>query len=113
MSKLSTVEFAGKSGNKYNFTVYTIDEECADEGGVYMFNERFKAMNGNFSHRVKYIGMAQSFVNRMYNHHKLDCAKKNGANCLCLHREDDEKKRTEIELDLLNNFNTSCNEVNN
>ena len=112
MSKLASVEFTGKSGTKYSFNVYPIGEECPNESGIYIFSKR--EQNGsNFNHTVLYIGMAKSFENRFYSHHKDGCVKNNGGNAICLMPVKDEKQRTEIEKNLLGFYNTKCNEVLN
>lgn len=115
MAKLNeTVTFHGKSGTKYSFTAYTIDEDCADEAGIYIFAERTAPLGGTVGfYKTHYIGRAQSFQQRFYDHHKIECAKKHGANCILLMQVPDEKQREKIEADLLANYNTSCNEVNN
>ncbi len=112
MSKISTVDLIGKSGTKFSFNVYPIDEECPNESGIYAFTKR-EAQGNTFNHSVVYIGMAKSFEKRFYNHHKDDCIDKNGANVICLMQVKDEKQRAIIEKDLLDNYNTKCNVVNN
>lgn len=112
MSKLSEVTLSGKSGNKFKFNVYPITEECPSESGIYAFTKRVQS-GTNFNHTVIYIGMAQSFQQRFYNHHKDDCIDKNGANCICLMQVKDENQRIAIEKDLLASYNTSCNQTNN
>src|ERR1017187_5092538 len=83
MPKISTMGFTGKSGTKYSFNVYPISEEIPDESGIYIFSKR-EAKDSVYNHTPIYIGMAESFQNRFYNHHKDDCIDKNGANCICL-----------------------------
>lgn len=112
MAKLSEVTLSGKSGTKFKFNVYPIGEECPNESGIYAFTKR-EPKGADFNHHVIYIGMAQSFQKRFYNHHKDDCIDKNGANCICLMAIKDEKQRTAIEDDLLKSYATKCNQVNN
>lgn len=112
MSRISTVEFVGKSGTKYPFNVYPITEECPSESGIYVFSKREQTQTG-FNQTPIYIGMAKSFEARFYNHHKGDCIDRNGANCICLMQVKDENQRARIEQDLLNAYPTKCNLVNN
>lgn len=112
MAKIGAVTFVGKTGNEYHFNVYPITEECPSESGIYIFSKR-EPMGNTYTHTAIYIGKAQSFQSRFYNHHKDDCIDKNGANCICLMQVVDEKKRDAIEKDLLAKYNTKCNEVNN
>ena len=114
MSRLSTIELTGKSGTKYSFNVYPIDEECPDESGIYLFSKRtLKPGSTSYTQDFIYLGRAQSFVKRFYNHHKDDCIDKKGANCICLMNVKDEKQREKIESDLLAGYNFPCNEVKN
>lgn len=109
MAKFGTVSFTGKT-NSYSFNAYNIPQEVPEEGGIYIFG--IHNVNANTITPV-YIGMAQSFQDRFYNHHKKDCITKAGANCICLMNVKDEKQRTIIEKDLLAGYATKCNEVLN
>jgi hypothetical protein len=113
MATLTTakLELAGKSGKKYSFSIYPIDEECKDESGIYAFTKRMKENDGSFTHYVIYIGKAKSFETRFYDHHKDDCIDKKGANCLCLMKVSAESDREEYEKDLIRGQNPPCNEV--
>lgn len=113
MAKIAVVTLIGKSKKTYDFNVYPIDEECPNEAGVYVFSKREKNSSGDFAHTFIYIGMAKSFEKRFYNHHKDDCIDKKGANCICLKQFPKEQDRIDAEKDLLANYNTPCNEVNN
>lgn len=110
MSKIGTVQFIGKSGTPYSFNAYTLPEECAAESGIYIFGSY-----DNIANNITpvYIGKAQSFQSRFYDHHKDTCIKTNGGNCICLMQVTDENKRTKIEEDLLKAYKTKCNEVLN
>lgn len=108
MPKLATITFNGKSGTAYSFNVYPITEECPSESGIYIFTKA-----DGVSHTAIYIGMAASLESRFYNHHKDDCIDKNGANRICLMQVKNESDRIKIEKDLLANYATKCNEVNN
>src|SRR5258708_2629431 len=112
MATLGSIAFIGKSKTSYSFNVYPITEECPGESGIYIFSKR-ELKNQNYYHTAIYIGMAKSFEKRFFNHHKEDCIKANGANCICLMQVKDEKQRAIIEKDLLDAYNTKCNEVNN
>lgn len=115
MPKLTEAKFEliGISKKTYSFNIYPIVEECKDEGGIYVFTKRTANQEGKYSHTVIYIGKAISFEKRFYNHHKGNDIEKNGANCICLMAVPNETERTNIELDLLRNNKTPCNEVNN
>lgn len=110
MAKIGTVTFTGKSGTKYIFNFYPISEECPSESGIYIFGLHNTVQN-NIT--PLYIGKASSFQSRFYDHHKMDCAKKNGANVICLMQVATEQIRDSTEKDLLAAYATKCNEVLN
>lgn len=102
----------GKSGRNYHFKIYSSNEECPNESGVYVFTKRDK-FNNQYSHFVVYIGIATSFQKHLYNHQKIDCIKEQGANTICLMEVLSEADRVTIEKDLLAVNNTPCNETYN
>lgn len=110
MSLLTTIALTGKSGTSYKFNVYPITEECPSESGIYFFGNFNKIAN---TISIIYIGKAESFQSRFYNHHKDECVKNNGGNVICLMQVKNESERTKIEDDLLKAYPTKCNEVNN
>jgi hypothetical protein len=109
-TSLATLALTGKSGTVYTFAVYPINTELPKSGGVYVFTKRNQS-NQSYTHTVIYIGMTQEFLARHYNHHKDDCIDKNGATHICLLIEGSEKRRKEIEVDLIKAYNPPCNEV--
>ena len=109
-TSLGSIIWYGKSGQGYSFQIYLNTDNVPEKGGIYIFTKRDESTK---RHTAIYIGKAKSFDSRFYDHHKEDCIKKHGANRLCLMEEKDDKKRTQIENDLLANYNTSCNEVKN
>lgn len=110
MAKLASVEFAGHSGTKYSFNIYPIDTNFNQIGGVYCFSKRTLNKEGTGSHSVFYIGIANDFSTRFNDHHKMDCAVKKGANCICIHQDENDKSRQEKEKDLIAFQKPSCNE---
>ena len=109
----STFTVKGKSKKEYKFEVYSLDTHFNSVGGIYIFSERVKDASDNFSHKMKYCGKTEDLSTRFNNHHKSDCTKKNGANCIGIKSVSTEKERTEIETDILLGNNFTCNEVLN
>jgi hypothetical protein len=100
MNKLGTVKFSGKSGARYAFTAYplaTLFDEALS--GVYVVTRRKEGKSGKgFMHkrictgqsgdlRQSLAGVDPSFSDR-------------GANCICVHSENDQAARQKIEQDL-------------
>lgn len=110
MAKMASVEFAGSSETKYSFNVYPIDTKFNNIGGVYCFTKRTVNAEGTGSHSVFYIGITNDLSTRFDDHHKMDCALKKGANCICIHQDENEKSRQAKEKDLISSQKPSCNE---
>lgn len=108
MSKIANAEFARRS-SIYNFSVYPWDTEFTALGAVYVITRRTADIYGGGSHSFIYIGQTGDLSERFDNHHKADCFRKNGANCICIHEEGNEQKRLAIESDLLDVNDTACN----
>lgn len=100
MNKLGTIKFSGKSGVRYAFTAYSL-ETLFDVAfsGVYVATRRKegKAKKG-FVH--KRICMGQSGDLRQSLAGVDPSFSSRGANCICVHAEDDQAARQQIELDL-------------
>jgi len=110
MAKLGSVTFVGDSGKKYDFIVYSLDTGFDAVGAVYFFTERTEKSDGGFVHSsYVYVGQTGDLSERFDNHHAMPCIEKNGANCICIHKESSKDKRCEIEQDLIDNYNTLCN----
>lgn len=113
----STLTLKGKSGKEYSFTLSTFDKwEDVKDGftghGLYLFGKYTEANN-----YVKfiYLGMASSLSTRFDNHHKEDCIKRNGANCIGIHLMNNStpESRKAAESDILAANNFTCNDQEN
>jgi len=110
MAKLSTVTFTGKSGTKYDFNVYPWGTSFKkDYDAVYFITRRTEKPDGGYSHTRIYVGQTEDLSTRFDNHHKQACFDKHKKNCVCVHREDDEDTRLDIEQDLIDNYEPPCN----
>jgi hypothetical protein len=100
MNKIGTVRFSGKSGNQYRFDAYP-QETVFEEGfsGVYMITHRKpgKARPG-FVHKRICIGQSDDLCQSLAKSGKVFSDR--GANCFCVHAQNDEGIRQEIEQDL-------------
>lgn len=116
---VGTVAVKGKSGKVYNFTFHTFDSfEDVKDGftghGLYVFTMRYK--DGDvYRHSLIYLGMATSLDTRFEGHHKEDCIKRNGANCIGIHLMNNStpESRKAAESDILAANNFTCNEQEN
>jgi hypothetical protein len=109
MAKIADATFKGKTGS-YSFEVYSADTSFNAVGAVYIFTKRTVDAEGKGSHTLLYIGQTDSLKDRIPNHEKWPCVKRNGVNCICVHRDDDENSRLAKETDLRAANNTPCND---
>lgn len=111
MGKIGTAKFTGVSGTSYVFDVYTADTKFNDVDALYVFTKRTVDQNGSGSHKLLYIGETDELGRRINSHEKWECVNSNGCNCICIHRETDDRKRLAKETDLRKaNPDTPCND---
>lgn len=110
MAKLATITFTGASGQEYEFDVYPFDTDFTNIGAVYFVTKRTLKAEGGGTHTYIYIGQTDDLSTRFDNHHKAECFEREEANCVCIHQEDNEQSRLEIESDLLGNYDPPCND---
>jgi len=108
MAKIADATFSGKTGS-YDFEVYTIDTTFNDVGAVYVFTKRTVDSSGKGTHTFVYIGQTESLADRIPNHEKWPCIKRYNANCICVHRDDNEQSRRRKEADLITGNDAPCN----
>jgi len=109
MSKLGTVKFSGKFGNRYEFEAYPL-ETVFEKGfsGVYVVTQRKQGKSGSgFVHKRICTGQGDDLRQPLTS----DDASfsEGGANCICLHAERDKDARQRIEQDLIRNPSPGSN----
>lgn len=109
MAQYGIVTLTGVSGSKYEFEAYSIDTRLHHDGVVYFITER-SVNRGIVSHSHLYVGQTADLSDRFVDHHKQACFDRHGANCICIHKENDEGLRLKIERDLREQYDPPCNE---
>ena len=98
------VYWRGISGN-YGYFIYRIGTVFKDEPGNYIY-----AKETSTSWIPVYIGQTSSLKDRLANHEKEECAKKNGATRLHAHTQSrGEVIRLAEESDLVRKWDPVCN----
>ena len=115
MGKIGEVSFNGKSGKEYLFDIYSDDTIFADEEisrrCVYLVTRRHQVEAGvRFGQTVLYVGETVDLYKGFAEHEKTDCLKENGANCYCIHFDDDEQSRQDKVTDLIKALTPVCND---
>ena len=109
MAKITDATFSGETG-KYAFEVYPSDTTFNSVAAVYVFTKRTVDSSGKGTHEFIYIGETESLATRIPNHEKWPCARRNGVNCICVHRDTNEDSRLAKEADLRAANRTPCND---
>jgi hypothetical protein len=78
-------------------------------GGVYAVTRATPKSEGGNSHHVLYLGQTSDISERFEAHHKVDCFRQNGANCLGVFIQENEDTRLAAERDLIASYNPKCN----
>jgi len=107
MSDNNTCSWPGKSGKTYQYWIYPINNASfKSEGGNYIFCKKNAA--GKWT--PQYIGQTNNLNERLGDHEKEACAKRNGATHIHAHTNATEAARLAEEKDLITNFKPPCNE---
>lgn len=116
-NNVCTLTIKGKSGKEYNFTLHRYDsysdvKDGFNGHGLYLFG---KLNDDNSYVSYIYLGMASSLTTRFDNHHKENCIKRNGANCIGIHLMNNStpESRKAAESDILAANKFVCNEQEN
>lgn len=111
MSKVGEWVLTGKSGREYPFVVYTRDTDFKALSAIYVMSKRtVKPGSGGGTHYIIYIGQTGDLSDRPLNHHKKACFDREGADHVSIYLvEGGEKKRLEIEADLIEAYDPPCN----
>ena len=110
MSKYGDITFTGKSGTTYPFEAFSWDTSFNAVGAVYFITTRTRKPDSGGSHENVYIGQTSNLSERFDDHHKANCFNRNGANCICVHVDSNEKSRLNKEADLIAGNTTPCND---
>ncbi len=108
-TSIATLTVKGASGTEYVFDVYPTSAQAPAVAGVYIVTKRIAKASGGGSHTYIYIGQAGNVPVRLDDHHKAACFARHDANCICIHRDRDERSRLAKEADLIAAHNPPCN----
>ncbi len=104
---MTECKWDSKKGNSYTYYVYKLPHSFQDEDGNYIFAK----LEGNTWWPV-YIGQG-NLKNRANLNNRTDnvaCIRQNGATHVHAHSQSNKEKRLEEETDLINSYDTPCND---
>ena len=101
-----TIKWTGKSGNKYQYWIYSLDVTFSAEPGNYVFAQETKPG----SWKPIYIGETSDLSERFDSHHKASCIQRHGVTTIHVQKNSatDDDSRNE-ESDLISHWNPTCN----
>lgn len=100
-----TCNWPGKSGTAYTYYVYPIGTKFLEQPGNYVFCKKDAVRTWIPQH----IGQTKNLNQRLGDHEKEACAKRNGATHIHARLNPTEVARLAEEKDLILNFNPPCN----
>ena len=105
------VIFAGKSGERYHFQVWSLEARFKSVAAVYFVTKRAydNSTYRRACHDGIYIGQTENLSGALADEAQLERFRKFGANCVCVHLLADEGRRIAVEQDLLAAHSTHCN----
>jgi len=107
MSNAQTIKWSSKSGTQYEYYIYSIGTSFKEIPGNYIFAK--KNDSGYWS--PCYIGQTENLNERLGDHEKEACAKRNGATHIHVHGNGNgEKARKAEEKDLILKWQPPCND---
>lgn len=110
MADLGTVIFEAQSGRQYEFHVYSLNTTFKPLGAVYGVLYRYwKPEESRYYFVPLYFGETGDLSTRFDGHHRQGCFDRNGANCVGIHLDGDEKSRRAKETDLIRKWDPTCN----
>jgi hypothetical protein len=109
MFRINSAHFSGKSGQRYDFYAYPIDQPLQTVGAVYVITRRYKNSRGGVSHHVIYVGDTHDLSTMLAKHPRRDCFLRRKANCIGAHVDEDQNSRTAKRDDLIQQLDPACN----
>jgi len=107
MTEAKTIKWPGQFGTEYTYWIYPIETNFSEVPGNYIFAKETSPSKWS----PVYIGQTKNLSDRLSNHEKEDCAKRNGAKHIHIHKtEGSEAAKLKEEKDLIVRWKPPCNE---
>ncbi len=107
MSDIPTCTWIGQSGHTYTYWIYPIGSSFKEQAGNYIFAKE----TGHGRWTACYIGQTDNLNERLGNHEKEACARRNGATHIQAHlNSNGVTSRRAEEKDLILRYRPPCNE---
>ena len=110
MAAINNITFFGKSGKRYDFHAYPLNEELQHVEAVYALTHCDQNRLKKYSHRIIYIGETGDLSTCLDDHAQSACFREHGVNCICVYTEKSQDERLMITADLAENYRSPCND---
>lgn len=108
-TKIDEVQFAGRSGRRYDFRVYVWDTKFKTVPGVYVVASRTVEPSEAAQYAPLFIGESADLSAALKDHPRDECFQMYYANVVGVLKEDDARERASILADLLGGLTPPCN----
>jgi hypothetical protein len=108
-TKIDEVEFAGRSGRRYDFRVYVWETKFKAVPGIYVVASRTLEPGQAAQYAPLFIGEAADLSVALKDHPRDECFQMYYANVIGVLKEDDAAKRAAILADLVGALTLPCN----
>ena len=110
MAAIGTMTVAMASEEAYKFSAYPWNTVFRPVGAIYVITKYTIKPDGNADHLPIYVDYTDDLSACFGNHHRADCFKRHGANCVCVLGIEDEQLRSKIQLYITAKYNPGCND---
>ena len=100
------IQLVGASGSSWQFESYPTSTSWNHVPCVYVVAR----LTPERRYAILYVGETEDIADRLSNHHKAQCFRRNGCTHILVHQERSERTRRLIEADLIRNYGPACND---
>jgi hypothetical protein len=109
MPEPERLTLSGNTYVAYDFDLFPIGSSFHPIAAVYVVTRR-TGRGGAAEHEVLYVGETASLMEHFADHPRADCFTRHAADCVGVHRQEDERTRRETVDDLVAELKPACNE---
>jgi len=109
MPERERLTLSGNTYIAYDFDIFPIDADFHPIAAVYVVTRR-TGRSGAAEHEVLFVGETPRLQEHFVEHPNAECFTRHKADCVGVHRQEDERARRETVDDLVAQLNPPCNE---
>ena len=109
MAEPERLTLSGDTYIAYDFDIFPIEADFHPIAAVYVVTRR-TGQTGAAGHEVLYVGETARLQEHFAAHPRAGCFTRHKADCVGVHRQEDERARRETASDLIAELKPPCNE---